>query len=98
MIHHVVMWKLREFSDESERRAAVLRIKTGLEGLCGVVDGLIFAEVHEGITKGGFDLCLGSELRDRAALEAYQTHPAHLVVKEFVHTVIAERASCDWES
>ena len=37
-------------------------------------------------------------LDSREALDAYQCHPAHMAVKEYVHTVIAERVCCDFEN
>ena len=40
---------------------------------------------------------LYSELESREALDIYATHPAHMEVKKFVHSVICERANCDYE-
>jgi hypothetical protein len=72
-------------------------MKSRLEGLCGVVDGLIKAEVNLNYNPQGYDVCLYSEFRDKEALEGYQVHPEHLKIKEFVHQVISDRVVADCE-
>ena len=58
--------------------------------------GLSSAQV--GLGFNGFDVGLVCTLDSREALDAYQCHPAHMAVKEYVHTVIAERVCCDFEN
>lgn len=43
------------------------------------------------------DLCLVSEFESKEALNAYQTNPLHVKVKEFVHKVVTDRAVTDCE-
>ena len=45
----------------------------------------------------GYDLALYSIFKDKASLDGYQVHPEHLKVKEFVHSVITDRAVVDFE-
>lgn len=97
MVKHMVMWKLRTFDTLQEREAAEARIKAGLEALVGVIPGLRYAQVGKNFNPQGYDLCLYTELDSREALEGYQQHPEHLKVRAFIHTVITERAVCDWE-
>lgn len=97
MVKHFVMWKLREFGSAQEREEAEARIKTGLEALAGVVPGLRYAQVGKNFNPQGYDLCLYTEFDSREALDAYQVHPEHQKVRAFIHTVITERAVCDWE-
>ena len=92
MVTHIVFWNLNDVP-EKEQNAA--EMKHRLEALVGVVPGLVDAAVRRGF--GGWDLCLVSHHTSRAALEEYQQHPAHLEVKTFVHSVVRERASCDFE-
>ncbi len=92
MVKHIVLWNLSD-ADHKEENAA--RMKELLEGLVGTVPGLLSARVSRGFA--GFDVVLESTLTDRDALDVYQNHPAHLEVKKFVHSVICERASCDFE-
>ena len=91
MVKHIVMWKLSDREKVAENAAEMKRL---LEGLVGVVPGLLRAEVGAGFA--GWDVALYSELESRAALDVYATHPAHMEVKKFVHSVICERASCDY--
>ena len=92
MVKHIVLWNLTDPAHKDENAA---RMKEQLEGLVGVVPGLVRAQV--GRSFAGFDVALVAELTDRAALAVYQDHPAHVEVKKFVHSVICERVSCDFE-
>lgn len=93
MVKHIVMWNLNDCPEAAANGAAM---KAKLEGLVGVVPGLLKAEV--GLGFNGFDVALVAELESREALEVYQNHPAHVKVKEFVHSVVCERVCCDWEA
>ncbi len=97
MVRHIVLWKLADNAGGKSKKENMAIMKEKLEGLVGQVDGLLSAQVTENFTPGGYDLCLVSTHTDAAALAAYQNHPAHLKVKEFVHTVITDRASHDTE-
>ncbi len=93
MIKHIVFWKLR-CVPEKEQNAQ--KMKELLEGLVGVVPGLISASVGTNITPGDYDIALISELKDEEALAVYQNHPAHVKVKEFVHSAVCARACVDF--
>ena len=92
MVKHIVLWNLTDPAHKDENAA---QMKEKLEGLVGVVPGLVSAQVGRGFS--GFDVALVSELTDRDALAVYQDHPAHREVKKFVHSVISERVSCDYD-
>ncbi|WP_367924173.1 Dabb family protein [uncultured Ruthenibacterium sp.] len=92
MVKHIVFWNL---SDPEHKQENAARMKELLEGLVGIVPGLVCAQVSRSFA--GFDVVLESQFTDRDALDGYQNHPAHLEVKKFVHSVICERASCDFE-
>lgn len=94
MIRHIVMWKLKETTEDGTKAENAAAIKAGLEGLVGKIDGLLKAEVMVGLP-GGMDLCLYSELTDLAALEAYKVHPLHKAVQALVHRSMTERVACD---
>ncbi|PWL45467.1 MAG: stress responsive protein [Clostridiales bacterium] len=97
MIRHIVFWNLKEEAEgkTKEQNAAVIR--EGLEALVDKVDGLLMAEVRRNFNPGGMDLCLVSEFESKEALNAYQTNPLHVKVKEFVHKVVTDRAVTDCE-
>lgn len=94
MIKHIVFWKVR--NDENKQKN-MENMKKILTDLVGVVPGLISAEVGFNYNPNGYDISLYSVLDSKEALESYQTHPAHLEVKKFVHSVITDRAVVDYE-
>ena len=71
-------------------------IRRQLEALVGKVPGLLSAEVGFSFTDGLYDVCLVTALTDLEALSGYQEHPEHRKVKEFVCSVVADRACCDY--
>ncbi len=94
MIKHIVLWKL---TDPSRKEETIPQMKKMLENLAGVVPGLIKLEVNPNLNPGDYDVCLYSEFADHAALDGYQTHPAHLECKKYVHSVICGRTAADFE-
>lgn len=97
MIRHIVMWNLKENAEGGTKAENALKIKQGLEGLVGKIDGLLKAEVGVNIIPGGMDLCLYSEFTSREALVNYRKHPLHKNVQQFVHKVIESRSASDSE-
>ncbi len=79
MVKHVILWKLKDgLTDPAAVKAG---IKAGLEGLKGVVPGLVDIIVHtEGLASSNADLMLDSTFVDEAALKGYAVHPAHVAV------------------
>lgn len=96
MIKHIVFWNLLDEADGRTKKENAALIKAGLERLVGIVDGLVYAHVGEGFGEG-WDLCLVSDFVSKEALEAYQTHPEHLKVRELVKKVRTDRVLCDYE-
>lgn len=82
MIKHIILWKLRSELSENEKQIAKQEIKQGLEGLKGVVPGLLDIVVHiDGrIDSSNADLMLDCSFDSREALKGYATHPAHVAV------------------
>lgn len=81
MVKHVLMWQLKE--EFTPEQVAVIKkeAKEALEGLVGVVPGLIEAHVTiEGLPTSNADFMLDATLTDEASLKAYATHPAHVAV------------------
>lgn len=81
MVKHVILWKLKD--DLADKAAVKAGIKAGLEGLKGVVPGLVeIRVVTEGLASSNADVMLDSTLTDEAALKAYAVHPAHVAVAD----------------
>ncbi len=79
MVKHVILWKLKDGLDDPA--AVKAAIKAGLEGLKGVVPGLLEIAVRtEGLASSNADLMLDSSFESEAALKGYAVHPAHVAV------------------
>ena len=97
MIKHIVMWNLKETAEGNDKEVNAAIIKKRLEALEGKIDGLLSLTVGRNVTQGGYDLCLVGAYTDKQALAFYRDHPLHKEVQSFVHKVITERVSCDFE-
>ena len=95
MVTHIVFWNVR--NDES-KQANMEHMRELLTSLVSRVDGLLSAQVGFNFNPKGYDLALYSTFESKEALEGYQVHPEHLVVKKFVHSVITDRCVVDFES
>jgi quinol monooxygenase YgiN len=95
MIKHIRMWRLVEPKQEN-----IAAAKAALEACRGIVPGMLTYEVgiDIGIDQGPCDLALYSEFTDRAALRAYEEHPAHLQLKAVLAPLRESRAAIDYEA
>lgn len=83
MVKHMILWKLKDTLADEEKEVLKSRIKQGLEGLVGVIPGLISATVFvEGISSSTADMMLDSTFESEEALTIYKTHPDHLAVAD----------------
>jgi antibiotic biosynthesis monooxygenase (ABM) superfamily enzyme len=72
-------------------------IKEGLEALVGVIPGLLEAEVGINENGGDYHACLNSKFESMEALKAYDVHPEHEKVRDFVTKVRESRVAVDYE-
>ena len=79
MVKHVIIWKLKD--DIADKEKIKSDIKEGLEGLKGVIPGLIDIKVEiNGLESSNTDLMLDSSFEDEEALKGYSIHPEHVKV------------------
>lgn len=96
MVRHIVLWTLKDNLSESEKTEASLKIKKELEALCGKIQGLKQCQVYiDKLDSSNADIMLDSFFTDKPALESYQVHPDHLVVKKYVAEVVSSRKCID---
>jgi hypothetical protein len=100
MVKHIILWTLNPQLSEEENARVKKEIKEGLEGLKGVVPGLLDVTVHiDGrLASSNCDVMLDSTLSDAEALKAYATHPAHVAVANSkVRPYTVQRTCFDFE-
>lgn len=99
MIKHIVMWTLKDEAAGATKEQNAMKLKSSLEALVDVIDTLKSAEVGINFnpSPAAFDVVLYSEFDDRAGLEAYQNHPEHQKIVDFVGEIRSGRAVVDYE-
>lgn len=100
MIKHIVMWKVKEHEVHGSKEEVMHKIKAGLEGLKGEIEGL--QEIEVGINfnsaETAYDVVLYSIFSSKEALAFYQGHPKHLeVANSLVRQVSISRVVVDYE-
>jgi hypothetical protein len=78
MVKHIILWKLKEEYTEEQKAEIRQGIKAGLEGLAGVIPGLVSITVNADgrLASSNADVMLDSTFTDEAALKGYAVHPA----------------------
>jgi len=100
MVKHIILWTLNPELSEEEKQSVKQGIKTGLEGLKGVVPGLLDVTVNvDGrLASSNCDVMLDSTLESEEALKAYATHPSHVeVANTKVRPYTVQRTCLDFE-
>lgn len=100
MIKHIVMWRLKDSAAGADKEENARKLKEALQSLEGVIDELKAVEVGINFnpSPAAFDVVLYSEFEDREGLRAYQNHPEHLKIVDFVGEIRSDRAVVDYES
>ncbi len=99
MVKHIILWTLKDELSAGEKKAVKAEIKAGLEGLAGLIPGLLEIRVYtEGLPSSNADLMLDSTFTDEAALKGYAIHPEHVAVADGkVRPFTAVRSCLDFE-
>ncbi len=92
MIHHIVLWTLKDPADAP-------RFKALLDTCASVVPGIHAFDVaiRTPSLEANVDVALVSVFADAAALEAYQNHPTHQAVAAQLGGMRSERRVLDFE-
>jgi hypothetical protein len=99
MVKHVILWQLKDEFSVEEKENIKAGIKAGLEGLQGVVPGLLEIKVQtDCLASSNVDVMLDSSFEDEASLKGYAVHPAHVEVADTkVRPFTKTRACMDYE-
>ncbi|WP_027702044.1 Dabb family protein [Metaclostridioides mangenotii] len=96
MVRHVVFWNYDEKISNDERIESSKKIKSDLEALGSVVDGVVSIEVSiDALDSSNVDIMLYSLFESKEALINYQNHPEHKKVGEFVKVLMCSRKCFD---
>jgi hypothetical protein len=99
LLRHIVMWKLKESAEGGTRAENIVKLKAKLESCRSIVAGQGHFEV--GVAQPGLeatcDVILVSDFDNQQALQAYQVHPKHVAIKDFVAAVRETRQCIDYE-
>jgi hypothetical protein len=95
MLTHIVVWKYRAEVEEELRVEHVERLR----GLVSLVDGIVSLNVGFDVLRlpRSYHTGLVAVFRDRAALDAYTIHPAHIIVADFGRGISEHVVSVDFE-
>lgn len=96
MIHHIVMWKLKE----ADKKENAKKIKEDLEALKNKVKELEYIQVNFNMDiapQNNFDVILDTRFKTFEDLTVYANHPDHVKVVNFIKTVIDQRVAIDYE-
>lgn len=96
MVKHIILWQLKEDCNTAEKKD---NIKKGLEGLRGIVPGLLEIKVQtECLPTSNADVMLYSAFESAEALKGYAVHPEHVRVADtFVRPYTKTRSCIDFE-
>ena len=99
MVKHIILWQLKDEFDEAQKADIKAGIKSGLEGLKGIVPGLVDIHVQtEALASSNANVMLDSTFESEDALKAYAVHPAHVkVADENVRPFTKSRSCLDFE-
>jgi len=81
MVHHIILWKLKETFSPAEKENIKNAAKAGLESLQGKIPGLVSIKVNiNGLPSSNADMMLDSVFDDEESLKGYSVHPEHVAV------------------
>ena len=93
MIRHIVLFRIKdEFKDE------IPQLVKNFEGMAGRIEGMLELQAGADIlhSERSYDLALITVFQDRAAFDAYQTHPLHMPIRKRMHEVRESSVACDF--
>lgn len=97
MVRHIVMWNFADGFSKEENAENADKIKSGLEGLSGMVEGVCEIAVHiNALPSSNRNVVLNSLFESEEALTAYQVHPEHKRIGEFIRSVMKDRVCIDY--
>ena len=93
MIRHIVLFRIKP-----EFKAEIPALVQNFYTMKGRVEGLVDLETGADIlgSECSYDIALVCTFTDRAAFDAYQTHPLHQPIRKRMHEVRDSSVACDF--
>jgi hypothetical protein len=100
MVKHIVFWTFRENAEGRSRRENITEAQKRLLSLKDKIKEVVSLEVGVNFNpgEGAYDLALYSKFQSPKDLDAYQKHPEHQKVADFISKVRTSRAVVDYLS
>lgn len=98
MIRHIVLFKLKNFDSEKDKKEALNLLKINLANLKSKIKEIQFFEVGINIAESpnSYDIGLNSEFISLEDLENYRIHPDHQKVVELIKQYTEKRVAVDY--
>ena len=100
MLHHIVMWKLKDFAEGNNKIENALLIKNKFEKLMSVIKEIKKIEVGVNMSfsqYSNFDIVLDTWFENYDQMEIYQKHPMHKEISDWIGKLRETRAAVDYE-
>jgi hypothetical protein len=100
MVKHIVLWTIKEGETPRMKVERMAELKARLLGLKEEISEIVNMEVYFNspiAPADNFDVILMTEFNSWADLDAYQKHPAHTEVAEYIKNVKQNRTAIDFE-
>ncbi|MCD4729089.1 MAG: Dabb family protein [Bacteroidales bacterium] len=99
MVKHVVMLRMKEYDNKTQKFENALKLKKAIEALKIYIDDLKYIEVglNLNVKPHSYDLVLTATFETEEALDNYRNHVEHKKLMVFLRTVTAESAVVDYE-
>ena len=100
MIKHIVLWKLKNFAEGAGKPQNAEKMKKDLEALKNTISVIRRIEVGLNMmpSDAAYDIALYAEFANEKDLDAYQKHPEHLKIADFVGKVRESRVVVDYKT
>lgn len=100
MLHHIVMWKLKDFAEGNSKKENALLMKSKFEKLVPGIKEIKKLEVGINMSSSqysNFDFVLDTWFENYADMEVYQKHPMHIEISDWIGKIRETRAAVDCE-
>jgi quinol monooxygenase YgiN len=100
VIHHVVMWRLRDEAKRTRLAAVTEQIQALAAAMRTTVPGLLRLDLcdNRAAVPDAADLLLYGEFESWHALQGYEAHPLHVQLRGLIAPLRSERRVVDYET